>query len=111
MYEGASNSTSVPPDEWVSHDVDTSPQPPLPPGAGRLRLRRIELAPKEELAPPPGTQQFAVTLPENAAGTPRPGSIERRVTRGGTEIRSFGSEPTTVYVVTLEPAAAGAATP
>jgi hypothetical protein len=111
MHESATGTASVPPNEWVSHDVDTSPQPPLPAGAGRLRLRRIELAPKEELAPLPGTLQFAVTLPENAAGTPAPGSVERRVSRSGAAIRNFGSEPTTVYVFTLEPAAAGAATP
>jgi hypothetical protein len=111
MHEGASGTTSVPPNEWVSHDVDVSPQPPLPPGPGRLRLRRIELVPKEELAPRPGTQQFAVTLPENAAGTPRPGSIERRITRSGAAFRNFGSEPVTVYVVTLEPAAMETATP
>jgi hypothetical protein len=111
MHEGASSTISSPPNEWVSHDVDTSPQPPLSPGAGRLRLRRIELAPKEELAPPPDTLQFAVTLPENAAGTPTPGSIEHRVSRSGAAIRNFGSEPTTVYVFTLEPAAAGAAPP
>jgi hypothetical protein len=111
MHEGATGAASVPPNEWVTHDVDTSAQPPLPAGAGRLRLRRIELAPKEELAPPPGTLQFAVALPENAAGTPIPGSVEYRVSRSGAAIRNFGSEPTTVYVFTLEPAAAGAAPP
>jgi hypothetical protein len=111
MHEGASFTISPPPGEWVSHDVDVSAQPPFPAGAGRLRLRRIELAPKEELAPPPGTLQFAVTLPENAAGTPTPGSIEHRISRSGAAIRNFGSQPTTVYVVTLEPAAAGTATP
>jgi hypothetical protein len=111
MHEDVSGTTGIPPDEWVSHDVDVSAQPPLPPGPGRLRLRRIELAPKEELAPPPGTLQFGVTLPDNAAGTPTAGSIERRVSRTGATIRNFGSEPTTVYVFTLEPAAVGTATP
>jgi hypothetical protein len=111
MNEGASVASGPTPDDWITHDVDVSQQPPFPAGEGRLRLRRIELAPKEELTPPPGALQFGVTLPENAAGTPTPGSIERRISRGGAAIRNFGSEPTTVYVFTLEPAAAGTATP
>ena len=95
----------------MTHDVDLSHQPPLPQGAGRLRLRRIELAAEEEFAPPPGTLQLAVTLPENAAGTPTSSFIGHRTTMNGSAIRNVGSEPTTVYVITLEPAATGTATP
>jgi len=111
LNEGELATHDPTPSGWITYDVDLSHQPPLPPGAGRLRLRRIELAAEEELAPPPGTLQLAVTLPENAAGTPTPSHLEHRVTANGATVRNFGPGPTTVYVLTLEPTSAGPGTP
>lgn len=111
VNEGEQAMTDPTPSGWITYDVDLNHQPPLPMGAGRLRLRRIELAAEEELAPPPGTLQLAVTLPENTAGTPTAGHLEHRVEASGAAIRNSGPTPTTVYVITLEPAAAGTPMP
>jgi hypothetical protein len=111
VNEGDEAQTDPTPPGWMTHDIELNHQPPLPQGAGRLRLRRIELAAEEALSAPPDTLQLAVTLPENAAGTPTPDFIEHRITMNGSAIRNVGSEPTTVYVITLEPAATGTATP
>ena len=105
---------------WITHaiDVRNGEEGPygvrVPTGLATVRLQRIELAPGATFPPSAEGTRFAVTLPENAAGTPRAGLIGRM---SDNTIENPGQEETlTVYVLTLEPTGdetgtLGAATP
>ena len=99
--ESSSNQTPL---GWVSHDIDLRPDSSLPPGPVEWSLRRVELAAGAELAAPMGAlHQFAVSVPPSGSGA------GPAVTIGREEDDMFvnaGRNAATLYVVTLEPAAA-----
>jgi mannose-6-phosphate isomerase-like protein (cupin superfamily) len=88
------------PSNWVQHDDDVSFGLSVPAGPATVRLRRITLAPEGELPSPRGVFQFAVTLPDNAAGTPVAASLGKQ---SNGAIFNINREPANIYVLTFTP--------
>jgi hypothetical protein len=84
------------------HDSDIRfSLPSIPLGPAVVRLRLVELAPDEQIAPPAGVVQSAVTLPAGGPGTPAPTS--RIATGRDGNALNLGSKAGHVYVMTWEP--------
>ncbi len=100
---------------WITHAYDVRSGDAgsygirVPTGPATVRLQRIDLAPGAAFPPSAEGTRFAVTLPENAAGTPRAGLIGRM--SDNTMVNTGQAETLTVYVLTLEPTSGGSGTP
>jgi hypothetical protein len=95
------------PGTWALRLADVREGVSLPAGAYTLRLERVALAVGAELPLPPGGLRLAITLPDEEGYV---GYVGRR--SDGT-IVAIGAPRATVaaYVLTVEPAGAGAGTP
>jgi len=103
LLAGDGPAAQVPPN-WTENDSDVPSGLSVPAAPATVQLRRVTLAPEAELPAPSGGFQFAVTLPDNAAGTPVASHIGEQ---SNATIFNIGQEPATIYVLTFVPTGPG----
>jgi hypothetical protein len=87
------------PANWTQYDLDMQAPPSIPGGPKVLRLQRVFLPPGTTLAPPSrAVGELSVTLADDALVS------KLRTETTLPSVRNYGTEPVTVYVLTLEPA-------
>jgi hypothetical protein len=104
VFDGVNGgySTDPTPAGAEMHDSDIRfALPSVPFGPALVRLRLVELAPEERLAPPDGAVQFAVTLPPSMPGTAV--AANRIATESDGSAVNLGSAAGLVYVLTWDP--------
>jgi len=108
LLAGAGPAAQVP-WNWIGHHGDVQSGLSVPAGPATVQVRRVTLTPGAAVAAPSGALQFAVALPDNAAGTPVLGSLGTqsiRLALDGT-MRNIGQQPAIIYVLTFVPTGPG----